>query len=57
MSNEDKRAGWERSDRSYWARPEHISDKIEGDYESQDRVRLSPELVDEIREGADSEED
>ena len=39
----------DRSDGSYWARPEHL-EQIEGDYPSQDRVRLDPKLVEEIRE-------
>lgn len=57
MGDKEKRAGWGRSDRSYWARPEHVSDKIEGDFESQDRVRLSPELVEEIRGDAESDDE
>jgi hypothetical protein len=49
MAGDGRRAGWDRSDGSYWARPEHL-EQIEGDYPSQDRVRLDPKLVEEIRE-------
>jgi hypothetical protein len=51
-----KNPGWERSDGSVWARPEHVSE-IKGPRESQDRVRLSPELVKHIRHDEEESQD
>jgi hypothetical protein len=44
----DPKPGWNKGE-GYWARPEHVHE-IKGDYPSQDRVALDPEVVRHIRE-------
>ena len=49
MTDEPKNPGWNRDDGGYWARPQHVH-PIEGDYPSQDRQALDPEVVQHIRD-------
>lgn len=51
---DDQNPGWSRGD-TYWARPEHVR-LVEGDYPSQDRYVLDPEVTRDIRVNHDPDE-